>query len=77
MATGTVKTVPNVKNYAFIIRDGETVVENREIFFHRTSVVDDGFDSLRDGQRVNYEEERDPRDSSRRRAVRVTPVRSS
>ncbi|MDP9356812.1 MAG: cold shock domain-containing protein [Chloroflexota bacterium] len=77
MATGTVKTVPNVKNYAFIIRDGETVVENREIFFHRTSVADDGFDSLRDGQRVNYEEERDPRDSSRRRAVRVTPVRSS
>lgn len=77
MAIGTVKTVPNVKNYAFIIRDGETAVENREIFFHRTSVAEDGFDNLRDGQRVNFEEERDPRDTSRRRAVRVTPVRSS
>ncbi len=77
MPTGTVKSVPNVKNYGFIIRDGETAAENREIFFHRTGVVDDGFDNLRDGQRVDYEEERDPRDTSRRRAVRVTPVRSS
>ncbi len=77
MPTGTVKTVPNVKNYGFIIRDGETVAENREIFFHRTNVVGDAFDSLRDGQRVDYEEERDPRDTTRRRAVRVTPVRSA
>lgn len=42
-----------------------------DLFFHRSAVEDNGFDMLRVGQRVSFDEEPDPRDPSRRRAVRV------
>lgn len=70
MPTGTVKRVPNVKNYAFVVEDGAT----EEIFFHRTAVVDDRFDELRHGQRVRFEIGSDPRNATKRQATSVTPV---
>jgi cold shock CspA family protein len=72
LATGVVKRVPNVKNYGFVLVGGEDGPE--EIFFHRTSVADGKFDELLPGQQVKFEIARDPRDSTKRRAVEVTPV---
>ena len=72
MAIGTVKRVPNVRNYGFVVVGGDGSTE--EIFFHRTQVAGDRFDQLQPGQRVRFEIVRDPRDTTKRRAVDVTPV---
>ena len=72
MAIGIVKRVPNVKNYGFVLVGGEDGPE--EIFFHRTSVADNRFDELQPGQKVRFELVRDPKDTSKQRAVQVTPV---
>ncbi len=72
MAIGIVKRLPNVKNYGFLVIEEESAPA--EIFFHRTSVEDDGFDTLAAGQKVNFEIQRDPRDTTKRRAIHVTPV---
>lgn len=70
MATGTVKRVPNVRNYGFVLPEGTA---GEEIFFHRSAVADDGFDELRQGQRVRFELAPDPRNANKRQAVGVTP----
>ena len=68
MATGTVATLRD-KGFGFIQPDGAT--GNADLFFHRTAMADDSFERLIPGQRVSFEEEPDPRDPSRRRAVNV------
>ncbi|CAN5162491.1 MAG: cold-shock protein [Chloroflexia bacterium] len=70
MATGTIKTIRDDKGFGFIEPEGTS--GRNDLFFHRSAVEDDGFEMLREGQQVNFEEEPDPRDPSRRRAVRVT-----
>ncbi len=72
MATGIVKRLPNVKNYGFLVIEEDAAPA--EVFFHRTSVVDDGFDTLASGQKVTFEIQRDPRDTTKRRAVSVAPL---
>ena len=72
MAIGIVKRVPNVKNYGFLVIEEDAAPA--EVFFHRTSVADDGFDTLTPGQKVNFEIQLDPRDRTKRRAIHVTPV---
>lgn len=72
MATGTIKTIRDDKGFGFIEPEGST--GRNDLFFHRSAVEGSGFDMLREGQEVNFEEEPDPRDPSRRRAVRVTAV---
>ena len=79
MATGIIKTVQNVKNYGFIVPDGGPIggdanAESKDLFFHRSGVTGDIFDTLTNGQRVGFDVERDPNDTSRHRAVNVTPV---
>ncbi len=50
-ATGIVETLLAEKNYGFLrSHDG------REIYFHRNSVLNDGFDKLRIGDPVTYSE---------------------
>jgi cold shock protein len=71
MATGTIASVRD-KGFGFIASDGATGAQ--DLFFHRTAVHADGFDRLRVGQRVRYDDEADPRDPSRRRAVNVELV---
>lgn len=68
MATGTIKTLIPNKGFGFIAADGS---RNSELFFHSSAVVDGGFDSLRVGQTVSFEQEPDPRDPSRSRAKNV------
>jgi CspA family cold shock protein len=72
MATGTVKTIRDDRGFGFITPDGTS--GRNDLFFHRSAVGGNGFDQLREGDRVSFNEEPDPRDPSRRRAVNVAPI---
>ena len=71
MPTGTIASLRE-RGFGFITRDHTT--GHQDLFFHRSAVADDGFPRLREGQRVSFEEEPDPRDPDRRRAVNVRPA---
>jgi cold shock protein len=74
MATGTIKSLRD-RGFGFITpNDGGST---NELFFHANSLTDTSFDQLQEGQRVTFDQEPDPRDSSRSRAVRVQVVSSS
>ena len=66
MANGTIKRLVRDRGFGFIRDEG-----GQEWFFHRTAVTAGSFEELNEGQRVSFDEEPDPRDSSRRRAVNV------
>jgi cold shock protein len=72
MATGTIKTIRDDKGYGFITPDGTS--GRNDVFFHSSAVGGMGFDSLQEGQRVSFDEEPDPRDTTRRRAVNVSAL---
>ena len=55
MAQGTIKKLISGKGFGFIAG------ENGEVFFHRSVVEDGDFDSLREGQEVEYEEGQGPK----------------
>jgi CspA family cold shock protein len=65
---GTVSSLRE-RGFGFIMPDGGTA--SGDVFFHRSAVADNGFERLVEGQRVSFDEEPDPRDASRRRAVNV------
>lgn len=71
MATGSIKSIRD-KGFGFISRDESR--GSSDLFFHSSAVQGQGFESLREGQRVEFDEEPDDRDPSRRRAVNVRPV---
>ena len=71
MATGTVAALRD-KGFGFIMPDSGSA--NGDLFFHRSAVADNGFERLIAGQRVSFDEEPDPRDPSRRRAVNVVTI---
>jgi cold shock protein len=70
MATGTIKTIREDRGFGFIARDGAPAGSG-ELFFHHSAVAAGGFEQLREGQRVSFDEEPDSRDPSRQRAVNV------
>ena len=70
VATGTVAAIRD-RGFGYIARDQEG--DRTDLFFHRSAVTGDGFDRLLVGQRVSFDEEADPRDRNRRRAVNVRP----
>jgi CspA family cold shock protein len=72
MATGTIKSMRD-KGFGFIAPDG-AAPRGEDVFFHRSAVDGDGFDLLREGQRVDFEVGPDPRDPSRKRALNVRLV---
>ena len=51
MATGTVKWFNNAKGYGFITPDGET----KDVFVHFSAIQGDGYRSLEEGQRVEFD----------------------
>ena len=53
MATGTVKWFNNEKGYGFIARDGEP-----DVFVHHKAIQMQGFRSLQEGQRVEFDVKR-------------------
>jgi len=67
MATGQIKRLVRDRGFGFIQPAGE----REDIFFHSTSVASGMFDSLNEGQAVEFDKEADPRDSRRSRAVNV------
>ena len=71
MTTGTIISLRD-RGFGFVAADGGHAPG--DLFFHRSAVADDGFAQLREGQRVSFDQEPDPRDPSRQRAVRVTPI---
>jgi CspA family cold shock protein len=50
VAEGTVKWFSNEKGYGFIERD-----EGDDVFVHFSAITMDGYKSLREGQRVEFE----------------------
>ena len=51
MLTGTVKWFNNAKGYGFIVQDnGE-----KDVFVHHSAIVMEGYRSLNEGDRVEYE----------------------
>ncbi|MER3411533.1 MAG: cold-shock protein [Thermoleophilia bacterium] len=57
MATGTVKWFNDAKGYGFIVADDGT----KDLFVHHTQIVGEGFRSLSEGQRVQFQ----PREGSK------------
>lgn len=51
MATGLVKWFNDSKGFGFIQADGG----ERDVFVHYTAITGDGFKTLAEGQRVNFE----------------------
>ena len=50
MAEGTVKWFSNEKGYGFIAREG-----GEDVFVHFSAITQDGYKSLQEGQRVEFE----------------------
>ncbi|MFQ5824228.1 MAG: cold-shock protein [bacterium] len=56
METGTVKWFNNSKGYGFISRE-----EGDDVFVHFKAIVGDGYKSLDEGDRVQFEVEQGPK----------------
>ncbi len=56
MAEGTVKWFSNEKGYGFISREG-----GDDVFVHHSKITMDGYRSLQEGQRVEFEVEQGPK----------------
>ena len=67
---GTVKWFNDEKGFGFLSNDGG----GEDVFVHCSAIQTEGFKSLTEGQKVTFEVERDPRDSSKLRAARVSLV---
>jgi cold shock protein len=67
MATGTVKWFNDDKGFGFVTPD-ET---GKDLFVHHTGIVGDGFKSLAEGARVEYETETGDKGP---KAVNVRPI---
>ena len=67
---GTVKWFNDEKGFGFLSNDGG----GEDVFVHFSAIQTEGFKSLTEGQRVTFEVERDPRDSHKLRAARVSLV---
>ncbi len=51
MSTGTVKWFSNAKGYGFIVPDDGS----KELFVHHSEIKTEGYASLNEGQKVEYE----------------------
>lgn len=65
MAQGTIKKLVSDKGFGFISG------EKGDLFFHHTALVDSSFESLQEGQNVEYTEGEGPKGP---RAESVKPV---
>lgn len=70
MNNGTVKWFNAQKGYGFITNDAT----NEEVFVHFSAINAEGFKSLEEGQKVTFDTETDPQNSSKVRASNVTVV---
>lgn len=68
MAEGTIQKLVGDRGFGFIAQ-----ADGTEIFFHRTKVTGDAFDTLTEGQKVTYEKVLDTK-RNKDNAEQVTPV---
>ena len=68
--TGTVKWFNAEKGYGFISNDEG----GDDVFVHFSAIQGTGYRSLNEGQKVSYDVEPDPKNSSKLRAVNVTAL---
>ena len=67
MNNGTVKWFNSEKGYGFITNDNG----GEDVFVHFSAIMSDGFKTLAEGQKVTFDIEQDPKNSSKLRAVNV------
>jgi cold shock protein len=70
MATGTVKWFNDSKGYGFITPDEGT----KDVFVHHSGIAGEGFKTLAEGSRVEFEEREGAKGPE---AANVAPVTSS
>lgn len=70
MNHGTVKWFNAEKGYGFISNDEG----GDDVFVHFSSIKSDGFKSLRDGQKVSFDVEKDPKSNGKFRAINVEVI---
>jgi CspA family cold shock protein len=70
MATGQIKRLVRDRGFGFIRPEGAS----EDIFFHSSALARGMFDTLNEGQQVEFDQETDPRDPKRNRAVNVRLV---
>ena len=64
--TGTVKWFDSKKGYGFIELEG-----NDDIFVHFSDIVEEGYKSLKDGQKVEFEVEKDDNGEKAKNVTKV------
>ena len=57
MASGVVKWFNDAKGFGFITQDGG----GEDVFVHHTAIAAEGFRSLQEGQRVEFEVKKGPK----------------
>ena len=70
MNNGTVKWFNEEKGYGFVSNDNG----GDDVFVHFSAIQGNGFKTLREGQKVSFEVEQDPKDSRKLRAVNVQAI---
>jgi len=78
--TGTVAKWLNHKGIGFITPDGTESKEGEDILVHYQQIKqesEDGFKSLEQGSKVEYDLQQDPKDTAKQVAVNVTGVDGS
>ena len=67
MNNGTVKWFNSEKGFGFISNDDGC----GDVFVHFSAIVGNGYKSLQEGQKVTFDSEVDPKNSSKIRAINV------
>ena len=67
MSQGTVKWFNSEKGYDFIANDEG----GDDVFVHYSAIQAEGYKSLKEGQKVSFETETDPKNPNKLRAVNV------
>lgn len=68
--TGSVKWFNETKGFGFISNDDGS----DDVFVHFSSIMTDGFKTLDEGQKVEFDVEQDPKNPNKLRAINVTKI---